>query len=66
MVGDSAFDLQMAQRAGMDSVAVGYGAQPLALLREHGPTLAINDFSELRAWLGRRANGQRVEVSDHV
>nr|GFD60057.1 hypothetical protein [Tanacetum cinerariifolium] len=29
MVGDSAFDLQMARNAGMDSVAVGYGALPL-------------------------------------
>lgn len=66
MVGDSSFDLQMAQRAGMDSVAVGYGAQPLHVLREHGPTLAIECFTELRAWLERRAVGQSVEVREHV
>ncbi|WP_339461856.1 HAD-IA family hydrolase [Pseudomonas sp. EA_105y_Pfl2_R69] len=66
MVGDSSFDLQMAQRAGMDCVAVGYGAQPLHVLREHGPTLAIECFTELRAWLERRVVGQSVEVRDHV
>ena len=58
MIGDSAFDLQMARRAGMDSVAVGYGAQPLAVLREHGPTLAIEHFTDLRHWLEGRVTGQ--------
>lgn len=66
MVGDSSFDLLMARRAGIDSVAVGYGAQPLEVLREHGPALAIEQFSELRAWLERRVNVQRVEVGEYV
>lgn len=66
MVGDSPFDLQMAARAGVDSVAVGYGAQSLAVLREHGPKLAIENFAQLRAWLERGASEQRVEVADHV
>jgi phosphoglycolate phosphatase len=66
MVGDSSFDLQMARRAGMSSVAVGYGAQPLAVLREHGPALAIGNFMELHAWLDRRADGQPIEVGEHV
>jgi phosphoglycolate phosphatase len=52
MVGDSSFDLLMARNAGMDSVAVGYGAQVLDSLREFGPRLAIEHFSELRTWLG--------------
>ena len=51
MVGDSSFDLQMAHNAGMDSVAVGYGAQPLAVLQEQRPRLAIERFSQLREWL---------------
>ena len=55
MVGDSLFDLQMAHRADMHSVAVGHGAQPLALLQGESPNLAINHFDELRAWLGRGA-----------
>jgi phosphoglycolate phosphatase len=51
MVGDSIFDLQMAHNAGMHSVAVGYGAQSLAVLREQRPHLAIERFSQLREWL---------------
>ncbi|SDU17496.1 phosphoglycolate phosphatase [Pseudomonas pohangensis] len=55
MVGDSLFDLQMARRAKVCSVAVGHGAQPLELLQAESPDLAINHFDELRAWLGRGA-----------
>jgi phosphoglycolate phosphatase len=51
MVGDSIFDLQMAHNAGMQSVAVGYGAQSLAVLRQQRPHLAIECFTELREWL---------------
>ena len=51
MVGDSIFDLQRAYNAGMHSVAVGYGAQDLAVLREQRPHLAIERFSQLREWL---------------
>ncbi len=65
MVGDSSFDLLMAQRAGMDCVAVGYGAQSLQALRECQPALAIECFTELRVWLGRRASNQSVEVILH-
>nr|WP_218626469.1 HAD-IA family hydrolase [Pseudomonas sp. dw_358] len=53
MVGDSAFDLQMARNAGMDCVAVGYGALPLEALRVYEPVLAVEHFSELGAWLAR-------------
>ena len=56
MVGDSSFDLLMARNAGMDSVAVGYGALSLDALRAFEPRLAIESFPELHAWLGRRAN----------
>lgn len=54
MIGDSSFDLLMAQDAGMHSVAVGYGAQSLDSLREYQPQLAIEHFSELRVWLNGR------------
>jgi phosphoglycolate phosphatase len=56
MVGDSSFDLQMARNAGMDSVAVSYGAQSIEALKLFEPALAIDRFSELHAWLGQRAN----------
>jgi phosphoglycolate phosphatase len=51
MIGDSAFDLQMAGNAGMDCVAVGYGALPLEALRAFEPVLAIEHFAELGEWL---------------
>lgn len=56
MVGDASFDLLMARNAGIDSVAVSYGAQSIERLRTFGPTLEINHFSELRAWLHGRAH----------
>lgn len=51
MIGDATFDLQMASNAGMDAVAVGYGAQPLERLRPFAPRLEIMEFAELRDWL---------------
>lgn len=65
MVGDSSFDLLMAHRAGMDCVAVGYGAQPLQALRACQPTLAVECFTEFHAWLDQRASNQSVEVVLH-
>ncbi len=44
MVGDSSFDLQMARNAGMDSVAVSYGAQSIDALKLFEPRLAIDRF----------------------
>nr|WP_314878171.1 HAD family hydrolase [uncultured Pseudomonas sp.] len=55
MVGDSAFDLQMANNAGMHSVAVGYGAMSLRALAEFGPQVCIDHFSQLREWLAGSA-----------
>ncbi|WP_044870248.1 HAD-IA family hydrolase [Pseudomonas sp. LFM046] len=66
MVGDSPFDLRMAHRAGMDSVAVGYGAQPLAELLKESPTLAIERFEELRHWLDGDLSRQSREVEFYV
>lgn len=51
MIGDATFDLLMARNAGMDSVAVGYGAQPLERLRPFSPRLEIMEFAELHDWL---------------
>ncbi|QXI42178.1 HAD family hydrolase [Pseudomonas wayambapalatensis] len=58
MVGDSAFDLQMASNAGMHSVAVGYGAMSLQALSEFGPQVCIEHFSQLREWLAGPARLQ--------
>lgn len=56
MVGDSPFDLRMAHNAQMSSVAVSYGAQPLSVLNQEQPLLAIDHFSELTAWLQQQPN----------
>lgn len=53
MVGDASFDLMMARNAGMDSVAVSYGAQAAEALQAYEPRLTIDHFSELQAWLSR-------------
>ena len=53
MVGDASFDLMMARNAGMDSVAVSYGAQSAEALQAYEPRLTIDRFSELQAWLNR-------------
>jgi phosphoglycolate phosphatase len=55
MVGDSSFDLLMARNAGMDSVAVSYGAQSIESLQQFEPRLSIDRFSELHAWLEKQA-----------
>ena len=51
MIGDSVFDLEMARRAGVDSVAVSYGAQSIEILQACSPSMTINRFSELSDWL---------------
>ncbi len=66
MVGDSPFDLLMAHNAGMTAVAVGYGAQPLAVLQEYRPHLAIERFAGLGQWLGQECNRERREVGEHA
>lgn len=66
MVGDSSFDLEMAQRAGMDSVAVGYGAQTLEALSRYEPKLSINHFTQLSTWLSCTVAETRTEEIEHV
>ncbi len=53
MVGDASFDLMMARNAGMDSVAVSYGAQSADALQPYEPRVTIDHFSQLQAWLSR-------------
>jgi len=51
MIGDTTHDVQMAQNAKVDVVAVGHGAHPPEQLRELNPLALVKDFAELRAWL---------------
>lgn len=66
MVGDASFDLQVARNAGMDSVAVSYGAQPVEYLRTFEPVAVIDHFTQLRAWLERRTDKSSSRVDQYV
>lgn len=51
MVGDTTFDLRMAASAGLDALAVGYGAHPAASLLREGPRACLDDFNEVVQWI---------------
>lgn len=51
MVGDTTFDLQMAAAAGVDALAVGYGAHPVARLLAEDPRDCLGDFQQVLAWI---------------
>ena len=55
MVGDTSHDLEMARSAGVDAVAVAYGAHPGDALRELAPRACVESVAELRAWLTTNA-----------
>ncbi len=55
MIGDTTHDVQMAQNAGVDVVAVGHGAHPPEQLQELNPLALVKDFAELSAWLKTNA-----------
>lgn len=51
MIGDTEFDLEMGVRAGMNTVAVSYGAHHIERLRQYAPVLEIDAFPALESWL---------------
>ena len=55
MIGDTSHDLGMANSAGVDAVAVTYGAHPGETLRVLAPRACVSSVVELRQWLA--ANG---------
>ena len=55
MVGDTSHDLGMAQSAGVDAVAVGYGAHRLEALDAWKPRASVRSVAELRQWLAKNA-----------
>lgn len=55
MIGDTSHDLEMARAAGVDALAVTYGAHPETNLRACAPRACVGTVGELRAWLN--ANG---------
>lgn len=51
MIGDTEYDMEMAQRAGVRSIAVTYGVHERAQLEKYQPITCINDINELRQLL---------------
>lgn len=51
MIGDTSHDLLMASNAGVDSLAVTYGAHPHEHLLAHNPLICLNSIQELDQWL---------------
>jgi phosphoglycolate phosphatase len=55
MIGDTMHDLKMAANAGVDAVAVSYGAHPKPELVALGPLACLDSVDELRRWLAQNA-----------
>jgi len=55
MIGDTSHDLGMAKSAGVDAVAVSYGAHPHESLRSWQPRACVSTVVELRQWLTTNA-----------
>lgn len=51
MIGDTTHDLQMADNAGVPSLAAAYGAHPKEQLLAHAPLACADDFEQLGQWL---------------
>jgi phosphoglycolate phosphatase len=54
MVGDTSHDVQMATAAGVDSMAVTYGAHDPQTLFQSEPTVMVTSVPEMQAWLLER------------
>ncbi len=54
MVGDTVHDIHMAAYAGMDSVAVTYGAHDPQTLAKAEPTVMVDNVAQMRDWVLER------------
>jgi phosphoglycolate phosphatase len=55
MIGDTSHDLEMARSAGVDALAVTYGAHPETALRACNPLGCVPDVEGLQRWLRTNA-----------
>jgi len=51
MIGDTSFDLEMAQRAGVDSIGVTYGVHDTEVLSKYQPKVIVDSLAELHQLL---------------
>ena len=56
MIGDTSYDIEMANNIGMDSIAVTYGMHDERHLHPLNPRYLINHFSEIQDLIGERKN----------
>ena len=55
MIGDTTHDLELARNAGVEAIAVTYGAHERHILAHHEPLATVHSIAELARWL--RGNG---------
>ena len=55
MIGDTVHDLDLARNAGVDAVAVTYGAHPREVLATRPSLATVDTVSELGTWLKQNA-----------
>ncbi len=51
MIGDTTFDMEMAQNIGMDCIALSHGVHQMELLAEYNPVAQLGSLQELNVWL---------------
>ncbi|MBF6058519.1 MULTISPECIES: HAD-IIIA family hydrolase [Thiomicrorhabdus] len=51
MVGDTTFDMEMAQNIGMDCIALSHGVHQMEVLAEYAPVAQLDSLQELNLWL---------------
>lgn len=54
MVGDTTHDIYMAHHAGMDCLAVTYGAHDVPTLEKSEPTVIVESVPEMQDWIFKR------------
>ena len=51
MIGDTGFDLQMAQNAGADSLGISHGAHDINTLLAHKPKTIVDDLYQVQSFI---------------
>jgi phosphoglycolate phosphatase len=51
MIGDTEYDMEMAQRAGSAALAVSYGAHEVSRLEQYAPLACLDSVVALQNWL---------------
>ncbi len=58
MIGDTTHDLQMANNAGVASLAVSFGAHPKEMLLAERPLMCFDRFADMGEWLLKSVRGE--------